>query len=413
MKRTLIVFLCLLLVVVGAAHASKYKPDADAKKASEMMKPIDGGPREYFEGFETTVPPPGWWAIVNNPYTWEIGTYSPYEGYQYATCYYDETYSGPQNEWICFDYTLEAGDECICFFANASTYWAIDPYQNYNLHVTINGAEVWNYYDDNNGAVTWQWQEYCVELAGYGPGDTIEVCFGYTGFDGAQGSFDAVSIGECGEVPPEPCCPFDNDCYVVDFNDPGTEDDWYPIECGLGPIPWEWGAPVGIPATACDGVPVTTVLATVLAGNYPVSRGQGAVIGPFDITANCSCLELCHYYDIESGYDGGNVKVSTDGGATWTLVYPFYGYDDILDSTSYIAECVWMEEVFCGYSVSFIRSCFDLSDYIGQTILVGFFFGADSSVTYPGWYIKWAKIGSDEYSPVESTTWGVIKALYR
>jgi len=45
--------------------------------------------------------------------------------------------------------------------------------------------------------------------------------------------------------------------------------------------------------------------------------------------------------------------------------------------------------------------------------MVAFDFGADTSVFYPGWYIKWVKIGSDEFSPVEQSTWGNIKAMYR
>ncbi|MCK4511620.1 hypothetical protein KAW64_07775 [bacterium] len=406
MKRALILCVCLLMVASVALAA---KPNT-SKVADDVMFPIFDPYRPYFEGFEGgVVPPAGWWAIVNNPFTWELGDYSPLEGLYYATCYYDPSL-GQQDEWICFEYTLEAGDECLSFYAFASTYWAIDPYQNYNLIVTVNGQEVWNYYDDNAGAVTWQWQQYSVELEGYGPGDGLEVCFGYVGSDGAQGSFDAIEIGEC-PVIPEPCCPCDYYRYVVDFNE--YDNGWYSVECGIGPIPWEWGVPVGIPSVACDDVPVTHVLATVLAGDYPVQKGEGAVVGPFEITPDCHCLELCHYYDIESGFDGGNVKVSWDGGATWQLIYPFRGYDDILDSSSFIAECTWGEEVFCGSSGIFIRDCFDLTAYASQTLLVGFFFGSDSSVTYPGWYIKWLKIGGDEPSATEDATWGSIKAMYR
>jgi hypothetical protein len=405
MKRVLILSLCLLMIA-GTAWAAKM--DA-SKKATDVMKPIVDLGRPIFEGFEISVPPPGWFAIVNNPYTWEVGTYNPIEGVQNAVCYYDETYTGPQDEWIGFNYTIQPGDECLSFYSYASTYWAISPYQNYNLIVTINGVEVWNYYDDNNGAVTWAWQQYVVPLSAYGVGQNIEISFGYVGYDGAEGAFDAIQIGAC-PVIPEPCA-IEVTCYFIDFN--LGPDGWYSRPCGIGPIPWQWGVPVGIPTVACDGEPVTHVLATVLNGSYPVSRGEAAVVGPFQITAECSCLELCHYYYAEMGFDGGNVKVSTDGGATWQIVQPFGGYDDILDSTSYIAECVWGEEVFTGNSVTFVKDNFDLTDYIGQTVLVGFFFGADSSVTYPGWYIKWLKLGGEQFSPVQEKTWGSIKSLYR
>ncbi len=409
MKRALILCVCLLLVATAAQ--ADHKPGWNAKRATEVMRSIGDPHRDYFEGFEISVPPPGWTAIANNTYTWEVGTYSPFEGLQNAVCYYDGTYSGPQDEWICFEYTLEAGDDCLCFQAYGSPYWAIDPYQNYNIHVKINGSEVWNYVDDSVDPVMWQWQESCVSLDAYSPGQTLDICLGYTGYDGAEGAFDAIFIGDCGITPPEPCCPFDVVCVDKHFNT--CDQDYFPIPCGVGPIPWEYGVPVGIPGVSCDDVPVTHVLATILNGDYPVAAGQGAVVGPFDITAECSCLEICHFYDIEPGYDGGNVKVSTDGGATWTLVYPFRGYDDILDSTSFQAECVWMEEVFTGHQTEFVRDCFDLSDYIGQTVHVGLFFGADGSVTYPGWYVKWIRLGGDEMSPVQQSTWGKIKSNFR
>jgi hypothetical protein len=44
--------------------------------------------------------------------------------------------------------------------------------------------------------------------------------------------------------------------------------------------------------------------------------------------------------------------------------------------------------------------------------LIGFFFGSDSSDHWGGWYILWANLGTDK-TPVEATTWGTIKAMYR
>ena len=60
-----------------------------------------------------------------------------------------------------------------------------------------------------------------------------------------------------------------------------------------------------------------------------------------------------------------------------------------------------------------VCDCFDLSDFIGQDVWFGFFFGSDGSITYPGWYIKWIKTGGGQVSPVEDTSWGAIKAMYR
>ncbi|MCK4409933.1 MAG: hypothetical protein KAW67_07595 [Candidatus Eisenbacteria sp.] len=409
MKRTLILCVAFLMI---ATVALAVKP-LDSKYMTNEWKPLPEAGRVYFEGFEAGVPPAGWTTVITNPgYTWQSEDYGPYEGLAYASCFYDPALV-PQDEWMCFQYTLEPGDDCLSFWVNASVYWAITPYQNYNLFVTIDGVEKWNYRDDTIDPANWVWQEYAIPLEEYGgPGKTIEVCFGYVGVDGAQGSFDAIAIGECPPPPPTPCCPFEFDCVVYDFNE--SADGVSFLDCGLGPNPWGWGSDAGIPSVACDDVPVTNVMGTALGTAYPTLTGGAFYIGPLAVTNECSCLELCHYYDTESGYDGGNVKISLDGGLTWILVHPFGGYDGALTSTYYPAECVWMEEVFTGDSYGFVRDCFDLIDYVGSDVLVGFFFGSESYLTTDlGWYIKWVKLGSDNYTPVEDTSWGGIKALYR
>ncbi|MBM3308336.1 MAG: hypothetical protein FJY74_08420, partial [Candidatus Eisenbacteria bacterium] len=165
---------------------------------------------------------------------------------------------------------------------------------------------------------------------------------------------------------------------------------------------------------ACDGVPVTHVLATNLAGAYPVSFGESVIVGTFPITPSCYCIELCHFYDFETNWDGGNVKVSADGGQTWTLVYPFGGYDGKNTSTYYPCACVWQQDMFTGTSTTFVRDCFNLVDFIGQTVIVRLDAGSDSYATTDlGWYVKWIKLGGEEQSPVEDATWGSIKAMYR
>ncbi len=226
------------------------------------------------------------------------------------------------------------------------------------------------------------------------------------------GAFDVTVTCDACDCPVEACCPFPYTCVENDFN--VSDNGVMLIDCGEGPNPWAWGVDAGIPQVACDDVAVTNILGTVLGGTYGTLVGGAAAIGPFDITESCSCLELCHYYDTESGFDGGNVKVSTDGGATWQLITPSDGYDDILDSTYFIPECVAGELVFTGDSVTFVRDCFVLDAFIGQQVMIGFFFGCESYETDDlGWYIKWAKIGGTEYSPVQDSTWGSIKSMYR
>ena len=118
-------------------------------------------------------------------------------------------------------------------------------------------------------------------------------------------------------------------------------------------------------------------------------------------------LAVSHYVDIETNYDGCNVSV--DG----TVIAPMGGYDGVIStSTSFYAFCVDMEEGYTGHANVWATSCWDLSAYDGQTIQVEFDFGSDSSVTYPGWYLGYVKVGGMTATPTEQTTWGTIKSLY-
>jgi hypothetical protein len=229
------------------------------------------------------------------------------------------------------------------------------------------------------------------------------------GYYGAECGYTLTVTCEPCECPVPPCCPFPDACCWLDFN--VEHCNLVMLPCGGAPV-WEWGVPVGIPEVGCDDVVITKVLGTVLAGDYYTDSGEIAMIGPFAITDDCWCLELCHFYDTEAGYDGGNVKASTDGGTSWELITPARGYDQ----DAYTAPmCIPGEPVFSGhqFNTEFLRDCFDLRDYIGQSVWIGFFFGSDGSVQYPGWYIKWIKTGGGEISPVEDTSWGAIKAMYR
>lgn len=231
------------------------------------------------------------------------------------------------------------------------------------------------------------------------------------GYYGAGCPYDLeITCVEC-DCPVPPCCPFEYVKHLIDFN--VWDGGFMVLPCGGTPV-WQWGPLTNpeVPTVACDDVPVTNILGTNIPGDYPASSGEIAMIGPYMIDEYSTCLELCHFYDTENRFDGGNLKISTDGGATWILATPSRLYDAVTYSS---CLCLPLENAFTGhqFSTMFLRDCFDLSGYIGTEIWIGFFFGSDSSVQYPGWYIKWVKIGSDNYSPVEDSSWGNIKSLYR
>lgn len=160
-----------------------------------------------------------------------------------------------------------------------------------------------------------------------------------------------------------------------------------------GAAMWAWGA------STIAGAP-GTVWGTVLAGNYPNNAGEGLLSPSFAVTATTDKMEILSYLHTETNFDGANVTVND------TLLQPNPVYNaTISTSTTYYAYCVdneagWTGNSSSGASQAWVQQCFDLSAYNGQNIQVRFDFGSDSSVSYPGWYLAYVRIG-DDIVPVE------------
>ena len=165
---------------------------------------------------------------------------------------------------------------------------------------------------------------------------------------------------------------------------------------------WKWGAPSG------GGNPGThsgsNVWGTVLNGNY-LDGVNWTLDKTFYRNYYCGTpyLVIWHWYSIENGWDGGNVKYSLDGGNTWTLLYPRRGYDGTINSWSSGAP-IQGEPAFTGQSGNWISDTFDLSFFTlnstgqrntgnqilaapGDSIIIRFQFGTDANTNDLGWYI--------------------------
>lgn len=158
----------------------------------------------FFEGFEGgVVPPTGWTAVVNNPFTWEIDNYAPYEGTYNATCLYDETYAGTQDEWLVSPtIDLSGGTYALDMWWNGSYYWSVDPYDNCELEVWISiddGAtwlvQLWGE-DEFGEFVNWEWNNSIIDLSPFAGESTVKIGIRYFGYDGAQFGVDAIDIYE-------------------------------------------------------------------------------------------------------------------------------------------------------------------------------------------------------------------------
>ncbi|MBS3768353.1 MAG: carboxypeptidase regulatory-like domain-containing protein, partial [Candidatus Cloacimonetes bacterium] len=157
------------------------------------------------------------------------------------------------------------------------------------------------------------------------------------------------------------------------------------------PNGWQWGDPTGSGINAYSGV---NVWATVLDGNYSNYADWQLESTSFTVP-NSGTFTFYHYYDFEGGYtlyDGGNVKISTDGGSTYEVITPNSGYDGSITGLG-------NEQGFGGSNDAWEQVEFDLSDYSGETVKIMWHFGSDSYVdSYKGWYIDNVLVGNPDAS---------------
>ncbi|MCP4583886.1 MAG: S8 family serine peptidase [candidate division Zixibacteria bacterium] len=141
---------------------------------------------------------------------------------------------------------------------------------------------------------------------------------------------------------------------------------------------WEWGEPYSGPGGAYDGI---KVWGTVLGGEYPNSADASLITTYYEITDEDASFTFYHWYNIENSWDGGNVSISTDGGTTWTIIYPDAGYPD--DSIVGLDG----EPGFTDESGDWQQAVFTIPGYVGEMVKFKLRFGSDSSIMRDGWYI--------------------------
>ncbi|RKZ01207.1 MAG: hypothetical protein DRQ10_02580, partial [Candidatus Hydrothermota bacterium] len=151
-------------------------------------------------------------------------------------------------------------------------------------------------------------------------------------------------------------------------------------------VGWEWGVPTYGPPGAHSGV---NVWATVLDDDYDNNADWKLISPTFIATQDEPVLVFYHWYDMEAStyyaWDGGNVKFSTDGGATWQLVEPIGGYPYV---ASHYNSAIPGEPCFSGQTDGWEVVIMPLIGVLqGQEFQIMFHFGSGSSYTCPGWYI--------------------------
>jgi len=167
--------------------------------------------------------------------------------------------------------------------------------------------------------------------------------------------------------------------YVIDlesdnggFTHAGANDDW------------EWGAPIAGPGSAHSG---SNCWGTNLDGTYMDDTDAMLMTPEFTVPPSLS-FSFWHWMDgFGSGtsvWDGGNLKISTDGGDTWVLLTPDggYGYTGASSNTGIAYEPCFNWDI-----PTWTQVTVDLSAYAGQDVIIAWHWGTSSVVVYDGWYI--------------------------
>jgi len=173
---------------------------------------------------------------------------------------------------------------------------------------------------------------------------------------------------------------------------------------------WQWGVPTSGPGSAHSS---PNLWATVLAGNYSHSSDSRLETPELLLPPGLAdpILTFWHWYDFESGYDGGNVKISVAGGA-WQIVDPAVPYPE--DAAASGNAAIPNERCYSGHSQKFWeRAVFDLAPYVGagQAFKLRFHFGSDGSVAYPGWYVDDVSVAGVNYYPEVGFIQGTVEDL--
>ncbi|MBC8395360.1 MAG: immune inhibitor A, partial [Candidatus Marinimicrobia bacterium] len=163
----------------------------------------------------------------------------------------------------------------------------------------------------------------------------------------------------------------------------------------IGSGGFERGVPTAGPSGAGSGA---ECWGTYLNSDYDNSMFGTLTSPEYDLSGMTNpLLQINHWYNIESYYDGGNVKISDDSGATWTVLTPTIDYPE--DATSTANAGIPGEAAYSGAFIgNFWHTVqFDLSSYDTSSVMFRFDFGSDGSVTYEGWYI-------DDFALMENST---------
>ncbi len=150
---------------------------------------------------------------------------------------------------------------------------------------------------------------------------------------------------------------------------------------------WEYGIRGGTSPAPNSG---SKYWATKLNGNYTTGPRLSSLTSPtYAVYSNKPSFSFYHWYEAESRFDGGNVKVSVNGGAFQTVT-PVGGYPIASIGSSFGNPLAGQPGYAETGGARWTKVTCNLTGIAteGNTVAIRFDFGADNnSLTYRGWYI--------------------------
>ncbi len=178
---------------------------------------------------------------------------------------------------------------------------------------------------------------------------------------------------------------------------------------------WELGLPMAGPGAAHSGI---LAWGTDLDGGYEEGADMALASGPIDLRPLAGpTFTFWHAVEIPVAsafgepQDGAWVEISTDDGATWTVVAPEGGYP--VQQGPNNPHVPPRSQVFAGSGSGWNQTGFDLSPFQGQRIRLRFRLWRDPLNAVPpgaGWYIDDVRISAD--APCHEGTLAVDAEAY-
>jgi choice-of-anchor B domain-containing protein len=113
------------------------------------------------------------------------------------------------------------------------------------------------------------------------------------------------------------------------------------------------------------------------------------VTPPLDLTGGTSPqLSFWTAWDIEQGWDGGVVEISTDGGTIWSRLTPIGGYPGTITDGGNLCGIATGSGAFTGRGqFGFTQHQVDLGAYAGMNVKLRWLYRTDTAQTGEGWFV--------------------------